>query len=121
MKLARVMTSLTLVVSASWVMGGVAFADLVCDETADVNVQINCEDGQFGTGYEAIALASTSTVTVTLNNGDGSPVRADTGGFDAQGNQVARAITVDPGGSDTDSKGAADGDIATHDLLLFAG
>jgi hypothetical protein len=120
MKLASVVTTLALAVTASWGMGTVAFAGLICEQSAAVQTVINCID-QFNTDYLAAGFADANSVTVVLSNGDGSPVRADTAGFDAQGNQVARAVTVTPGSSESDTKDPGDAPIVTHDLLLFAG
>ena len=121
MKLARVVTALGAALAASSVMGGVAFADFVCEEVGPVNQGLVCEDDQFGTGYVATGIADATSVTVFLNNGDGTIVRGDTAGFDADGRVVANAATVEPGGSDSDTVNPGDGPIVTHDVRLFAG
>src|SRR5688572_22397144 len=107
MKRAKIMTALTLAVAASSVTS-VALAALVCEQTAGVQVPLVCTDDQFDTGYQAVGVADSTTVTVSLNAGDGTPVRADTAGYAADGDQVARAVTVEPGGSESDTKPPAE-------------
>jgi hypothetical protein len=123
MKLARVMTALATALTASSMMSGVAYADLVCDKTGNVGELVECDDPVFGTGYEATSVANATSVTVTLFGGDGTIVRADSSGFDINGRAVgANAAVVDPaGGSDTDQANQGELPIATHDLRLFAG
>jgi hypothetical protein len=103
-------------------MGGVAYADLVCDVSGDVTEPLVCEDDEFNTGYVATGIADANTITVFLNDGDGTIVRADSSGFDINGRAVgANAAVVEPGGSDSDEANQGELPIATHDLRLFAG
>lgn len=121
MKLARVMTALGTAAAASLMMGGVAYADFVCEDEGPVGEALVCVDDEFNTGYVATGIANATTVTVFLNNGDGTIVRGDTAGFDENGKVVANAATVEPGGSDSDTANPGELPIVAHDVRLFAG
>jgi hypothetical protein len=116
MKFATVVTPLTLAVVAACGMGSVAFAK-PCDQ-GPVERPLLCVD-LHRTNYFAQAFADANSVTVVLTTGDGSPVRADTAGYDEDGTTVAGVVNVVPGSVESDTKDPGDKPIVTHDLLLL--